>query len=135
MAALDISVLVRDDAAQRAAAEDILRRCLDAGETLFVPVSAALEIEWVLRSAFGFDKAVVLATLSKLLSSLELRFEAEGALEAALARYTQGTADFADCLHPALAAFAGEGPLWTFDKAASKVEGVRLLQAIPTALP
>lgn len=131
MAALDTSVLVRflvrDDAAQRAAARDLLRRCLDAGETLFVPVTVALELEWVLRSAFGFDKAVVLATLSKLLSSLELRFEAEGALEAALAWYTQGTADFADCLHAALAAFAGEGPLWTFDEAASKIEGARLL--------
>ena len=32
-----------------------------------------------------------------------------------------------DCLHVALAAQAGEAPLWTFDKAASRIEGARLM--------
>ena len=131
MAALDTSVLVRflvhDDTAQFAAAENLFRRCVDAGETLFVPVTVTLELEWVLRSAFGFDKAAVLRTLSQLLSSFELRFEAESAVEAALAHYGRSTSDFSDCLHVAVAALAGEQPLWTFDKAASKVEGARLL--------
>jgi predicted nucleic-acid-binding protein len=100
---------------------------VDAGESLFVPITVALELEWVLRSALGFDKATVLKTLSQLLSTFELRFEAEGALEAALAQYGENTADFSDCLHAALAAMAGEQPLWTFDRAASKVQGARLL--------
>ena len=85
----------------------------------------------MLRSAFGFGKAVVLGRLSNLLSSFELRFEAESALEAALAQYAQGTADFADCLHAALAGMAGEQPLWAFDKAAARVDGARLLQSPP----
>ena len=46
---------------------------------------------------------------------------------AALAHYGRSTSDFSDCLHVAVAALAGEQPLWTFDKAASKVEGARLL--------
>jgi len=133
MAALDTNVLVRflvqDDTAQLATARKLFRRSVDAGESLFVPITVSLELEWVLRSSFGFDKPTVLQTLSQLLSSFELRFEAEGALEMALAHYGQSTADFSDCLHAALAGVAGEQPLWTFDKAAAKVDGARLLTA------
>ena len=133
MAALDTNVLVRflveDDAAQLALARRLMRRCVAAGESLYVPVTVALELEWVLRSNFGFDKPTVGQTFSRLLSSVELSFESEGALELALVQYGQGLADFSDCLHVALAGAAGEQPLWTFDRAASKVKGARLLNA------
>jgi predicted nucleic-acid-binding protein len=133
MAALDTNVLVRflveDDAAQLAAARKLIRQCVNAGETLFIPVTVALELEWVLRSGFGFEKPAVVQTLSQLLASVELSFESEGALEVALALYSQGAADFSDCLHAALASSAGQKPPWTFDKAASKVDGARLLAA------
>jgi predicted nucleic-acid-binding protein len=89
----------------------------------------AAELEWVLRSNFGFDKATVMQTLSRLLSSVELSFDSEGALELALAQYGQGRADFSDCVHAALAGAAGGQPLWTFDRAAAKVAGARLLTA------
>ncbi|MDB6001372.1 MAG: PilT protein-like protein [Rhizobacter sp.] len=132
MAALDTNVLVRllveDDTAQLAAAKKLVRGCVNAGETLFIPVTVALELEWVLRSNFGFDKATIVQTLSHLLSSVDLSFEAEGAVEVALALYSQGAADYSDCLHAALASAAGEQPLWTFDKAASKVTGARLVK-------
>ena len=131
MAALDTNVLVRylvlDDAVQLAAARRIIRKAVSAGETLFVPVTVALELEWVLRSSFGFGKSEVTLTLSQLLSSVELSFESEGAIEVALALYQKGSADFSDCLHVALACSAGEQPLWTFDKMASKVDGAQLL--------
>ena len=131
MAALDTNVLVRllveDDAAQLAAARKLIRRCLNAGEALFIPITVALELEWVLRSSFGFDKVAVVATLSKLLSTLELVFESERSLELALMLYRDGPADFSDCLHAALACTASESPLWTFDKAAAKVAGAKLL--------
>lgn len=131
MAALDTNILVRflveDDTAQLAAAKKLITKCLRAGETLYIPVTVSLELEWVLRSNFGFGKVAVVQTLSNLLSSAELSFESEGALEVALALYSQGSADYSDCLHVALASEAGEQPLWTFDKAASRVEGARLL--------
>ena len=131
MAAMDTNVLVRflvhDDAAQLAAAKRLIRKCISEGQTLFIPVSVSLELEWVLRSSFGFRKDQVVHTLSQLLSSAELSFESEGALETALARYQEGSADYSDCLHVALAAQAGEQPLWTFDKAASKLDGARQL--------
>jgi len=131
MAALDTTILVRflveDDAAQLAAARRLIRKCVNAGEMLFVPVTVSLELEWVLRSSFGFSKSVVIQTLAQLLASIELSFESEGALEVALVLYGQSTVDFSDCLHIALSSRAGESPLWTFDRAASKLEGVRLL--------
>ncbi len=131
MAALDTNVLVRflveDDAAQLAAARALIRRCIAAGETLYVPVTVTLELEWVLRASFGFEKARIVTLLSSLLATTELRFEAETAVELALLHYSQGAPDFSDCLHVASAAQAGEAPLWTFDKAASKIPGARLV--------
>jgi predicted nucleic-acid-binding protein len=131
MAALDTNILVRflveDGEAQLAAARKLISCCVTLGEALYVPVTVSLELEWVLRSSFGFDKETVAHTLAQLLSSFELAFESEGAIEVALALYGQGGADYSDCLHVALARAAGEEPLWTFDKAAAKLDGARLL--------
>ena len=131
MPALDTNVLVRyivqDDARQLAAARRLISRCIAEGSTLFVPVTVVLELEWVLRSGFEFGKDDVLLALSSLFSAAELSFESERALEVALQLFRTGSADFADCLHIALAAQAGEQPLWTFDKAAAQVDGARLL--------
>lgn len=131
MPALDTNVLVRyivqDDTAQKAAAKRLIKRCVAQGLTLFVPVTVVLELEWVLRSSFEFDKDDVLLTLSSLFSTAELTFESERALEVALHLFRKGSADFADCLHIASAAQAGEQPLWTFDKGAAKVSGAQLL--------
>jgi predicted nucleic-acid-binding protein len=133
MPALDTNVLVRyivqDDARQLAAARRLISRCVAEGVTLFVAVTVVLELEWVLRSSFEFGKDDVLLALSSLFSAADLSFESERALEVALQLFRKGSADFADCLHVALAAQAGEQPLWTFDKTAAKVDGARLLTA------
>jgi len=132
MPALDTNVLVRyvvrDDAAQFAAARRLIAQCLAEEGSIFIPVTVALEFEWVLRASFGYGKDDVLQVLSSLLSAAELSFESERALEVALQLYREGSADFADCLHVALAAQAGEQPLWTFDKAAAKVPGAEILR-------
>ena len=131
MVALDTNVLVRflmqDEPAQLRSAQRLIRNSLGAGELLFVPVTVALELEWVLRSRFELGKPAVLQTFSQLLSTVELRFEAAACIEWALKQYKDATADFSDCLHAALAGQAGEQPLWTFDKAAAKLAGARLV--------
>ena len=131
MASLDTNILVRylvqDDAAQAATARNFIKRCVAEGQPLFVPVSVSLELEWVLRSRYGFSKGDVIQTMADLLSAVELTLESEHALEVALVLYREGTADYADCMHIALASQANERPLWTFDKKASKVSGARLL--------
>lgn len=133
MPALDTNVLVRyvvqDDTAQLAAAKRLIGRCLAEGLSIFVPVTVVLELEWVLRTGFGYGKDDVLQVLSNLFSAAELTFESERALEVALQLYREGSADFADCLHIALTIQAGEQPLWTFDKGAAKVSGAQLLRA------
>ena len=131
MPALDTNILVRyivqDDSAQLAAAQRLIRKCVAEQMTLFVPVTVTLELEWVLRSSFEFTKAETVGAMSDLFSAAELSFESERALEVALDLYRSKTSDFADCVHIALAAQAGEPPLWTFDKGAAKVPGAQIL--------
>jgi len=131
MAALDTKVLVRflvrDDSGQYAAACALVQSAVDAEEPLYIPVSVTLELEWVLRSCFRFDKPAFELILTQLLGADELLFEAEAAIESALSLYQEGSADFADALHAALAHAAGQTPLWTFDKAAAQLAGARLL--------
>jgi len=131
MPALDTNVLVRyvveDNAAQLAAAKRLISRCVTEGVTLFIPVTVVLELEWVLRSNFGFAKDEAMLALSSLFSAAELTFESERALEVALQLFRESSADFADCVHVALSAQAGEQPLWTFDKGAAKLSGAQLL--------
>ena len=134
MAAIDTNILIRflveDDAAQLAQVKKLISSAIRAGDTLYVPITVALELEWVLRSNFGFDKSTITQTLQALLSTTELSFESEPALELALLLFDDAQnvkADFSDCLHIALAHKAWQTPLWTFDKLAAKVAGARLL--------
>lgn len=131
MPALDTNILVRhivgDDHAQLAAVRRLIRRAIEDGQTLFVPVTVVLELEWVLRSSYGCGKDEVIRVVANLFSGVELCFESEQALEVALQLYREGAADFADCVHVALAAQAGEQPLWTFDRRAARIQGARLL--------
>ncbi len=130
MPSLDTNVLVRyvvqDDSGQLAVARRLIKRCVSEGQSLFVPVTVTLELEWVLRAGFGYGKDDVLQVLADLFSAAELSFQSERSLEVALQLYREGTADFADCLHIALATEAGELPLWTFDRRAAKVVGAQL---------
>lgn len=131
MASLDTNILVRylveDDGRQLALTRKLLKAAVAAGESLYIPVTVMLELEWVLRTNYQFSKAEVTITLSRLLAATELSFESEPAVEIALYLYGKGSADFSDCVHIALAHVAGERPLWTFDRAASRVDGAKLL--------
>lgn len=131
MPALDTNALVRyvvqDDEVQVAAARRLIRKHVREQRTLFVPVTVALELEWVLRSNFGDSKGQTIEALSNLLSATELTFESERALELALKLYRKGSAGFADCLGIALAAQAGEQRLRAFDKSAVTVSGAQLV--------
>ena len=120
MAALDTNVLVRwltdDDANQSAVVASLLEATAKNDARLFVPITVILEIEWVLRSRYRFDKPSVTAALDALMGVTELEFQTQPALEQALWLYKQtGYPDFADCLHVALVSQAGQRPFLTFE--------------------
>jgi len=132
MAAIDTNILVRyliqDDVLQGQLAKKLIRRYLAQEESIFIPVTVILEFEWELRSNFLFEKLQVVSLMSSLLSTKELLFESEASIEIALELFRNHSADFADCLHIALAHTAGQSPLWTFDKSAAKIPGAQILK-------
>ncbi len=131
MASLDTNLLVRllvaDDAAQLRAVESLIRSVQRHGETLFVPITVALELEWVLRSRYGFAKPEIVDAFNALLETREVEFQFEAALEEALHAFKGSTADFPDCLHIGLCIAAERAPLLTFDSKAARLGGAQLL--------
>lgn len=131
MPALDTNLLVRwlvqDDEAQAEQVEALFRSSIAGRRSLFVPCSVILELEWVLRSRYGYAKAAVVRGLDSLLEAKELEVQFEAAIERALYLYRQSSADFADCLHVGLSAATERLPFLTFDERASRLSGAELL--------
>lgn len=131
MPGLDTNVLVRwlvdDDESQVSRVQTLLEAARVSHTPLFVPATVVLELEWVLRSRYRFEKEVVLGAFNALLETHEVEFQAEAAVERALHLYRQGAAEFADCLHAGLCGAAGRSPLLTFDEKASRLADVELL--------
>lgn len=132
MPGLDTNVLVRwlvaDDNKQTARVQTLFESARATQTMLFVPSTVILELEWVLRSRYQFDKATVLGTINALLETQELEFQHEGALEQALHLYRQSAAEFADCLHAGQCVAVDRAPLLTFDERAAKLPTVELLE-------
>jgi predicted nucleic-acid-binding protein len=133
MPGLDTNVLVRwildDDPRQAARVQRLFEEVSEQQLPLFVPSTVMLELEWVLRSRYKFDKSTVLGAFNALLETQELEFQDEPALERALSLYRQASADFADCLHAGQCGSAGRAPMITFDETAARLPSVELLKA------
>lgn len=131
MAGLDTNVLVRwivdDDPRQAARVKRLLEEAVEQESPLFVSSTVMLELEWVLRSRYAFDKSTVLGAFNALLETRELEFQDEPAIERALSFYRQNSADFADCLHAGQCGSARRVPMVTFDRTAARLPGVELL--------
>jgi len=130
MPALDTNVLVRflvgDDPRQGEIATRYIRAAAPQ-DTLFISSTVALELEWVLRSRYKCDKTVVVGAFNSLLESREIEFQEEATVERALSLYAEHVADFADCMHLAVAVTHERLLLVTFDRKASRMEGMELL--------
>ena len=127
MRAVDTNVLVRalvrDDAAQSAKAEEVLAR-----DEVFVPVTVMLELEWVLRSRYGFTAEKVAQALALLCAMPRVSVGEADAVRQAAARVAKGC-DFADALHHALS--QGCEDFLSFDEQLIK----RSARAVPKAQP
>ena len=111
MRALDTNVLVRalvqDDAAQARRAQ----ACLSA-QPVYIPVTVFLELEWVLRSRYGFSPRTIADAMEKLAILENAVIGEQAVVVAAAGKMRQGW-DFAEALHHALA--AGCDDFATFD--------------------
>ena len=112
MTALDTNLLVRvltnDDAvqSQRAAAFML------GQDRLYVLKTVLLEIEWVLRSSYGFDREAISLGLRSVIRTPNFLIQDEKAVLVALEWYEEGM-DFADAIH--LASISGDTEFATFD--------------------
>ena len=101
MLAIDTNVVVRlltgDHPQQSAKAKELFER-----ETIFVALTVLLETEWVLRSAYGFRPAPVVAALRAFAGLRNVAIQDAPSLAKALDWAERGM-DFADALHLAQA--------------------------------
>ena len=118
-----VRFLVRDDEAQFEKARKLIKREVAAGRRVFVSHLVLLETEWVLRSRYGLPKSQIVATISSLLDTTDVRFEDEPTIEEALFTWKDATADFADCLIGARNRRLGCRATATFDAKAARLPG------------
>ncbi|GAB2178297.1 PIN domain-containing protein [Dongia sp. agr-C8] len=130
MIGLDTNVLVRyimqDDPVQSAAASRQLES-LTAESPGFVPMVAAVELAWVLSSAYELDRRQLVEAFEALLRTKEIVVERAEVVWKALRVFEGSHADFADCLIQHSAAAAGCTRTMTFDRAAAKGCGMTLV--------
>lgn len=134
MIAVDTNILARfyvaEDEAE-AARQHVIAADIMAQPALFVARTVLLELEWVLRGAYGYDREDVARVLEHLVGLPNMAIENRDIVEDALRHYHDGL-DFADALH--LAAARSAQLFATFDsKFAKRAE--RLGCAPPVTLP
>ena len=132
MISLDTNILVRylvnDDVDQSAAARG-LAGTLTAEEPAFVCREVLVELVWVLDRSYGFSRDEISTALLDMLSSEEIVLETSDDVARAALGYRRGDADFSDLMIAAASRREGALPLYTFDQRASRIDGVRFLDA------
>lgn len=112
MIAVDTNVLVRfltrDDVGQAERAKGVIE-----GSAIFLSKTVLLELEWVLRTAYGYGHDAVGAALRRILGLPRVVVEDLPAIRRAIAWYMRGC-DLADALH--LASSGSAERFATFDK-------------------
>lgn len=97
MLAIDTNVVVRYLTGDHPEQSPRARVLVD-GQPVFVPVTVALEVEWVLRSAYGYGSAEVAGALRAFGGLPTVTIEEAAVVAEALDRLDAGM-DFADALH------------------------------------
>lgn len=131
MIGLDTNVLVRylaqDDKSQSASASRLIERELTPEDPGFVSLVALVETVWVLESCYGCSRADITVILERLLRVKQLRIQDAETAWRALRQFISGKADFSDCLIERLGHAHGCLHTATFDKAAARFAGMKLI--------
>lgn len=131
MIGLDTNVLVRyfteDDPKQSKLARAVFERRLSKAAPGYISTVVLIEMVWVLTRAYSSPREVVADIVDGLLTSPVIAFENKVQVRKALADYRSTAADFGDCLIGRGNEAAGCEATVTFDRAAAKLPGFKLL--------
>jgi predicted nucleic-acid-binding protein len=131
MIGLDTNVLVRylaqDDRIQSPIATKFLEGSLTKEEPGFVTTVVLAELVWVLESNYQLGREQVANLLDGLLRANQLKFQDPDSANQAVRDFRTGKADYVDCLIQRLGSGAGCSHTMTFDRAASRINGMQLL--------
>ncbi len=131
MIGLDTCVLVRyftqDDARQTAIATKLIDS-LTPTTPGFIPVAAMIELLWVLRSSYGKSREQLKVVVRRILASTSFVVESTAVIWRALRVFETTGIGFCDCVVGRTCEARGCEYTATFDKAAARTAGFRLLK-------
>lgn len=122
-----VRLIVRDDEAQCRLAERAFRAAVATGG-VWIGSVVLVEISWVLRVAYKFDRVTIAAALRRLTGIEGVHIEDAATTELALGAYESGSADFSDFFILESARRGGALPLHTFDERLSRADGAKLME-------
>lgn len=135
MIALDTNILVRfltqDDPEQGRLASRLISQ-LSQTRPGFVCREVLVELVWVLERSYGFGRDAIARVLEGLLAATELVIEEADALGAILDSFRHNGFGFADLMIREAARRAGAQSLATFDRKATGMDGVSLVDSANT---
>ena len=130
MIGLDTNVLVRyltqDHQEQASKATRLIEMHCTREEPGFISLVVLCELVWVLRGAYGYEKKLVVEVLEQIVSTRDLRIEAEQIARSALSAYRSGPADFADYVIVFSNRAQGCEATHSFDQTLAKTNWVRV---------
>lgn len=130
MIGLDTNILVRyflqDDDAQVQKVNRLMAS-LQVKNPGYVSLVVLLELHWVLKNIYKFDRESLVTITESILRAEEFKVESSAVAWTALRQFQISSADFTDCLIARIAAIGGCELTYTFDKGAVKHAGMTLL--------
>ena len=131
MTGLDTNVLVRyltqDDRPQARRANALVTAVVAKGNRCFIGSVVLCELVWVLRRAYGLDRATIAMTLERILATAQFAIDEKDVVRRALEDYRAGKGDFADYLIGHHSRESGCRLTATFDR---RLKGSGLFQVI-----
>ena len=130
MVTFDTNVLVRllvvDDTDQCNRAERAWREAIEL-DGVYLPLVVVVELVWVLRVGYKFQRPTIVENLRRLLGSQGVTVEREPIVLAALDQYESGSADLSDYVILESARRGHALPVRTFDERFARSDLVELL--------
>lgn len=130
MPAIDTNILIRylarDDEEQFLKVLELFADHREIGVLINLPV--IMEAYWVLESTYNYSKQELIKTFRQLIKTEGLVVQSDKIIEEALIKYEESKADFENCLIAVQNNSISEDPTYTFDKKASKLKGMKLLE-------